>query len=207
MVTVVIRNPDWFLNADITFSAISILVSFVVAVVAFRAWYMTRKTRFFGLCVAFLALAFAFFTRMMANIIQDPLIFYFGYGLHILATIFAFLTLFIIANRLSNPRVVILFYLLVFPLFFFSASRFMSFYISTTIITGMIALTYFQNLWKIKERKLSAVCVFVAFLMFFLAHLQFLLSSMDHIFYISASVTQLAGFVLFLLTIIKVLKS
>ena len=151
--------------------------------------------------------AFAFSTRMIANIIQDPLVFYIGYGLHILATIFAFLTLFILANRINNPRLVLLLYLMVFPLIYYSGSYFMSFYVSTTIITGLIALTYFQNLLKSPKKKFSTICVFIAFLMLFLAHLQFLLSKFNHLFYISAGVTQLAGFVLFLITIIKVLKS
>lgn len=204
MVSVIIRNPEWFFNTDIVFSIISILVSLFVVFVAFKAWRLTKKIRYFGLIAAFLALGFGFFTRMMANLYPDPMLFYIGYGLHILATIFAFLTLFMLANKITNPRIVLLLYLLIFPLIFFSRSYFFSFYITTSLITGLLALTYFQN--TLKHRKFGPFCVFAAFLLLFLAHVQFLLSSVDNFFYYSASVSQLLGFILFLLTIVRVLR-
>jgi hypothetical protein len=204
MVSVVVRNPDWFLNTDVFFSVISIFVSLIIIFVSFRAWRLTKEVKYFGLIAAFLAFAFGFFTRMVANIYPDPLFFYIGYGLHILSTIFAFLTLFLLANKITNPRVFLLFYLLVFPLIYFSGSYFFSFYITTSLITCLLALTYFQNLIRIK--KFAPFCVFSAFFLLFLAHIQFLLSSLNNIFYYTASISQLLGFILFLLTIVKVLK-
>jgi len=210
MVSVVVHNPEWFLRTDIIFSAISIFVSLLVAVVSFRSWFVIKRLRYLAWSLAFLTLSGAFFTRMFANLVPstDPfysLTFYVGYGLHIVGTIFAFLTLFIVANKMENPRVMALFYLLIIPAIFLSASYFFSFYIITTIITAMLAATYLQHALKVK--RFSSFCVFSAFLMLFLAHVQFLLSSLDKVFYFSASISQLLAFVLFLITIIKVLKS
>ncbi len=205
MVSVVINNPDWFLNIDIIFATISIIVSLLITFVSVKAWFVIKRLRYVAWSIAFLALGFSFVARIVANIYPDPLIFYIGYGLHIMSTIFAFLTFFIVANRIYNARIVILLYLMPFVLIFFSSSYFMSFYVTTSIITLMLALTYFVNF--LQKKKISAFCVFFAFLMLFLAHLQFLLSSIFHVLYISANVTQLLGFVLFLITLIKVLKS
>lgn len=210
MVSVVVHNPEWFLRADVIFSAISILVSMVVAIVSFRAWFVIKRMRYLAWSLAFLTLAGSFFTRMFANLFphKDPLypqIFYFGYGLHIIGTIFAFLTLFIVANRTDNPRVMSLFYLLIIPAIFLSSSYFFSFYIITSIITFMLALTYLYH--AIKNKRFSTFCVFAAFFLLFLAHIQFLLSSVDRIFYYGASISQLFAFVLFLITIIRVLRS
>ncbi len=187
------------------FAAISILVSLVVALVSLRAWFVIRSLRYIGFSIAFAGLGFAFFTRMIANLFPSPTSLFIGYGLHIGCTILALLTFFIIANKIENPRVVLLLYLITLPLIFFSSSYFMTFYITSSLITLFLAITYFQNALKVK--KFNAFCVFVAFFMLFLSYLLFLLSAWNNMLYFSASVIQLVAFILFMITIIKVLKS
>ncbi len=207
MVSVIINNPEWFLRIDIIFAAISILVSLIISLVSLRTWFVVKSLRYLGFAIAFAGLGFSFLTRMIANLIPGPETLFIGYGLHIGCTILALLTLFIVANKIENARVVLLLYLITLPLIFFSDSYFMSFYITTTLITALLALTYLQNALRVKG--FNAICVFLAFLLLFLAHLQFLLSGFRglNMFFISASIIQLLAFLVFLFAIIKVLRS
>ncbi len=214
MVTVQLHGPAWFFGADASLTAFAAVIAFFVAVAALRVYRMTGEKKYAFFTVSFVLLTLSYLARAATDALLEQLIitvpsaltgivFYFGYVSHILLALAAYLLLVIITHKITDVRVILLLFLILIPGMLLSGSYFLSFYGLSAIFLAFVAFAYYQNYRKIC--KAAACMVFMAFLLLTLSQVQFLLESFNAYWYVSAHVTQAAGYLVLLFALIRTL--
>lgn len=222
MVNVVVRGPLWFFGIDAVFELFSFVVLALVFWLSLRAFKLTKdfKYKYFG--VGFGALAIAFLSKSVTDLwlaLSFPLtrgtpppsealelvgeVFLAGYLVFIFMSLTACLVLVWLTSRVREKRVMFLTALLVLVPFYLSSSYSRSFYILSLLMYGFIALFYVQN--YLRKKSFSSFAVVAAFSSIAFAQGLFLVDLWRSKLYIVAHFAQLAGFVLLLVTLVKVL--
>ncbi len=214
MVNVYVHGPEWFFGTDAVLVAFSALIAFCVVLAASRLYRMTEERRyaFFTACFVLLTLSFLF-RALTDSLLQKvffeipahltALVFFYGYVVSILLALTAYLILLIVTHKLKDKRIIALLFLILVPSMLLSGSYYLSFYGLSAIFLAFISASYFQNYKKV--RSFASCSVFIAFLLLTLAQVQFLLEAVRISFYVSAHITQAAGFLLILIALIKTL--
>ncbi|MBI4140663.1 hypothetical protein HY485_02380 [Candidatus Woesearchaeota archaeon] len=222
MVNVVVRGPLWFFGIDAVFELFSFIVLALIFWLSLNAFKMTKdfKYKYFG--VGFGALAIAFLSKATTDLWlalsfslkrgtpppSEALelvgeAFLAGYLVFIFMSLSACLVLIWLTSRVREKRIMFLTALLVLVPFYLSSSYSRSFYILSFLMYGAIAVFYVQN--YLSKKSFSSFGVAAAFSAIALAQGLFLFDLWMHKLYIVAHLSQLAGFIILLTTLLKVL--
>lgn len=222
MVSVYLHGPKWFFGADASLMAFAALIAFCVAFAAFRLYRMTRERKYAFFTASFVLLTFSFLARAATDTLLEGLvysvpeylagfIFLYGYVVHILLALTAYVVLIIITHKITDLRVIALLFFIMIPSMLLSGSYYLSFYGLSMILLAFIATAYYQNYKKVCS---TASClVFIAFVLLAFAQVQFLLegfriaalASVKPHLYVTAHITQATGFLFILFALIKTL--
>lgn len=231
-----VNSPSWFFGVDASFEIIAAIIAFLVAFVAWKVYRITdeRKQRTFSL--SFLFLSIAMIIRACTDIIVENLIkwspklvqtlptapvegmsrtafiFITGYITHILLTISALLLLATVCYKIKDRAFIIMLFLLTLPAILISGSYFLSFYGLTFVLLLFITYSYYRNCIKLKRKKLCLL-VTSGFGLITLAQPQFVLTaarilpeSVRELMYVGGHATQIIGYLILLIALIKTRK-
>ncbi len=217
MVNVHLHGPQWFLGTDASLEALAALTAFFVAFAAYRIYRMTKEKKYAWFMTSFVLLTLSFLSRALTDAILEELvfkipsevvekIFYYGYVAHILLALIAYLILIIVTHKITDKRIIMLLLLTLVPSLLLSGSYYLSFYGLSTLFLAFVTLAYYQNYRKV--RAITPCLVFVSFLLITLAQAQFLFDAVRQLFYVSAQITQAAGYLVLAIALLAIrLKS
>lgn len=222
MVNVLLRGPLWFFGVDAAFELFSFVVLLLVFLFSFRAYKLTKDYKykyftagFFALAAAFLSkavtdlwLAFAFVVRKGVAPPSEALervgeVFLAGYLVFIFLSLMAGVLLVCLTSKIREKKIMFLLALLVLAPFLLTSSYSKSFYSLSLLMYSFIAVHFVRNFFD--KRSFSSGCVASAFSLIAVAQGMFLFDILQHRLYVVAHLSQLAGFVLLLCSLLKVL--
>ncbi len=215
MFNVYLRRPDWFLGVDASLELLAAIIAFSVAFASFRVYRMTSGKKYAIFTLSFAMLTMSFLMRALTDFVLEELllkvpdsltgtIFFVGYVAHIFLALVSYLMLVIISLRIKDRKIISLLSLILIPSLLISGSYFLSFYGLSLILLSFITFAYYINYRNVCVG--SACLVFLAFLLLTLAQAQFLLDAVLSHFYVTAHITQAAGFFVLLLALIRTMK-
>lgn len=217
-------GPEWFYGLDTLFETFSIIVSFLVAILAYKVYKLTSQKKYLNFCLAFLMIAAALSFKIISNFV----VFYKTveksfYGLFTitythsfdfinLAALYLFRFLFLIAFmmilanvlNIKDKRIIALLWFFAALAVIFSNFAYFEFHLVLALIIGFISHHFFKN-YSEKKRK-SALLVMLSFLAIFLSQLMFIVYIYDKTFYVMAETFQLVGFLFLLLAYLIILR-
>jgi len=220
-----IFGPKWFYGLDIGFEVTAAVITFLIAVYAFRIFLLTRLRKYLYFTMAFLFISGSNFLRSLAdytvysslvghipNVVAAATQFTPLQNLYNLGTLgfmvlaFAgFLILVAIYMKINNFRTVTLLFALALAIAALSANKFLAYYITLFVILIFIVTHLFIN--HRQKRKLSTFLVLYGMACLLAAQAFFLLLGLGAFYYTVGHVLQAFGFVLLLLNLILVMRS
>ncbi len=204
MISIQLQGPEWFLIADAALQALAGLISIGIAFVSLRIYRAAGERKYLFFNAAFALLALGFFSRAAANAMigrtQAAGIFLLGYLTYIFTALLAYALLITLTSK-AGWRVFALLLLILVPAMLFSGSYFLSFYTISTILLGVITINYLKN--YLKKKSTASLLVFMAFALITIAQPLFMFEALKNVFYIAAQITQTAGYLLLLSTLIR----
>ncbi len=209
MITATVKGPDWFFGVDACLEALAALAALLVFWQAYRIYKATKEKKYGYFAASFALLTLSFLSRSAADALIEGLfnvnveqhaatIFIVGYLSHIILALIAYLILVAITYKITDKKIIALLLLTLLPSML-SKSYYLSFYGLSVIYLAFISMAYWKN-WSAVRTK-SACLVFWAFLLMTIAQIQFLLAVNTSV-YVSAHITQAAGYVLLLFALI-----
>ena len=219
--------PEWFLGIDHVFELISMIVGFLLSFFAYKAYRLTdqRNYKFFSAAFGLIGVSFIF--KILSTLVTHrPFVgvvkgvpgvavaiqalekvgwAHIGsFLMHQWLMMLAFFILLVMAWRIKNKSIIILFCYLtaisvVLGLYYYHVMPF-----TLALLTGF---TY--NHYRIvsnKRKSKNSILVARAFLLLFLAQIILLFVKYRSLFYVAGEAIQLGGFLIFLWLYIKLLK-
>jgi uncharacterized membrane protein len=214
-------TPDWFRDIDTGFEFISIVVTFLIALAAYRFYVLTGEKKYKWFSLSFFSMMVAYVFKILTNIVvyneqwigqkilgPNRLMYQYiheYYYFEIFGTIafrfFILLGLFglyyIICKCEDKKTLPIIGFLLLLTTLF-STVQYFAFHLTAALILGTIVYQYYQN-WKSSKKKKIYNTAY-AFGLLFASQIAFSLLFITPKIYVLAEVIQLGGY-LFLLQI------
>lgn len=215
MINVYVRRPEWFLGADASLELLAAVIALFVAFASYRVYKLTSGKKYLAFMLSFALMTLSFLSRSVTDFILEELfftvpnsiagnIFFAGYLGHIFLALLSYLLLISITLDIKDKKLIYLLGLILIPSMLISASYYLSFYGLSLILLAFITHSYWRNYKKVCKG--SACMVFVGFALLTLAQAFFLLDTINANFYVIAHLSQAAGFISLLVTLIKTLK-
>lgn len=217
-------GPQGFIGIDSIFEAISIIVSFLVAIFAYKVYKMTSQKKYLNFSIAFLLISLALSFKIISNFVY----FYKTveqsfYGLftityrynfdfvNIIASflyrflmLIAFTMLLVSVLRVKDKRLVFLLMVFSFLLVILSFNSYFIFHLLLVLILGFISYHSFDNYRTKKSR--GSMLVMTAFMVLLISQFVFVFQYFtDELYGIGESLL-LIGFLLILTEYILILR-
>jgi len=216
--------PVWFYSLDIFFMSVSILVCLIIAFFSQKVFKITKEKKYLWFGLAYFLIAGAFIMRilsiliiyMKSQIVEESgyltisnfgelgTINNIGYLFFRIGMLLGFLTLMLVILKIEDNRVInlLIYFVLITTIFSFQA--FLVFYVTLALILFLII----HQLWLHYQtsRSKNAAMVITSFVLVLISQLIFLLLGFHNIIYAVGEVFQLAGFILFFIPYMLVLK-
>jgi asparagine N-glycosylation enzyme membrane subunit Stt3 len=140
----------------------------------------------------------------ITSVKQSQLFFFVGTTLHYFFFLFGLVLLFLIIHKEYNKSTIslLVFFTLITTLF--SSSAYFVFYLTSSVLLGLIFLRYWKN-FKAKKTK-KALLLALSFLTIMISHVIFIFVFANLQLYAVAETVQLFGFILLLLTFMSLLR-
>lgn len=221
MVNVLLRGPLWFFGIDAGFEFFYTVVLLAVFWLSFRAYKITKDTKYKYFSMAFSSLAVAFFSKAVTDLwltiafiskgVPPPSqiigkigeVFLAGYLIFIFLSLMAYVLLVTSTSRGREKRIMILTALLVLVPFYVSSSYSTLFYLLSILLYGFVATHFAENFFR--RKSFTAGCVASAFSVITISQTMFLFDLFRNKLYIVGHLAQLTGFVLLFTALVKVL--
>jgi len=208
---VALQGPNWFFGIDSVFELIGTITLLLIFLASYKAYKITDMKRYKYYSIAFLVLMIGHLSRTITNfaihqnwfpIEELKNIFILGYGAHIVFTLAALVLLVSFAFEVKQKKSFCILLLLILSMLFISSSFYLAFYWAAFVMFGFIAWYLIQNARtkKIVTPKLVAV----AFVFLTFTQLMFLGSSILPELYMGAHISQLLGFLILFIAMVKV---
>lgn len=213
-------SPTWFFGYDVVLELVFAVVSFLVALYAFKIYRMSqqRKTRLFGLSFIFISISFLLEALMnylilaelghstaglesFAEIHSYNLV---GVYSHILFMIIGLVMLAYMTFNTEDKKVLMVMLAASILVIFTGKQLFYNFYLLSSIYLLAIAWYYITNYQS--KRQPNTLCVALAFLLLFLGAVQLVFSITNSLFYALGHLVELAAYLLILLNFYLVRK-
>ncbi len=222
----IVYSPRWFYGKDIMIDLISIFVLVLIAFFTLRYYRLNRKNRNYLLFASsFILMAVAFLFKIATNftiyyeipqtsqlglltltysvIKTSDLLFFAGYLMYRMLMLLGLYILYSIYHKQNRFNVFLIIYLILVSVYFSSSAYFM-FHLTSLIILSIITYDYFKNYHK--SMQVTGKWLAYSFVLIAASQLVFIFIKLHTLLYVIAELIQLAGYVLLLITFIKVLK-
>lgn len=206
--------PAWFITFSIVFEALFALILIAISLTSYRFYKVSRqeKLRLFSFAFGSIALYYIIKSLINANLIASesiPKAKLLDLGqLSLVAHIFFMLAglmiLIYLTLNVKNNRLFTLLTLIVFLTAFMSRNSVVIFHVISSVLLGFISLHYYES-YKKKPHQ-GNLLVFIAFLLLLLAHLDFIFSISNPIFFVIGHFIEFTSYLLFLINLIIVVK-
>lgn len=221
MVLVYFRSPSWFYGLDSFLEIIIILTAFMISFYSFKIFTLMQNKRHKYFSIAFFLIGFAYFFKIISNLIiyetislmvhnalisfispapSIAMIHFFSFLLFKLLITFGFLLLFLIAVDVLKKAVMLVIMYLSF-LSIVLSSLYGTTIFHTVLVSFLLFICwyYYNNYHRLKTR--ASYRILLGFLFILAAHLIF---PIDYpIFYFIGEITMIIGFFILLYNQIK----
>ena len=207
MVEILFHGPEWFYGPDSILEGIAAFVSLFACLLSWKAWKLAKLKQYYYFSISFGLMTIGMAARALVNylVFQElPKTFEtWGYGLHIALYLLALIMLLTLAVVIRQRRMFILLFLLLFGTLYFAQVKYLAFYYLSTVLLGAIAYHYYEN-WK-KKKTFTTQVVMGSFGLLALGQLLFALSAYMSNLFLPAHFSQIAGYVLLFIALVKVI--
>jgi len=228
-------TPAWFNGWDLIFEGIGLIIALLIAGYSWKIYRMSSESKFkyFSLAFALISLGFVFklithgvlyysSIQKVADVVLEPLtkgklaygdLFYrAGFFLQIVSMLSGWLLIFFVSQK-SRARLtkfyevsqIGLFIYLVVLVSIVSNFKYFVFYLTSTVILGMVLLNYYKNYLN-TNKSLNAFLVMGSFLLILISQFLFVFVFLWDELYVLGEVFLLIGFLLLLYTYRKITK-
>jgi len=221
-----IYSPRWFYGKDIVIDIVSILVLLLISYFSVRYYKINNQNKkylFFASSFGFMALSFIFkiltnftlyskviqtkqigFVTFTYNAIQSSsILFTAGFLIYRILMLTGLLILYSMYSNTKKANIMLLLYL-VFISTYFSRSAYYVFHLTALMFLVMITIQYWNNYKRFKHN--TNKWLFYSFSFISLSQIVFVFMRFHALFYVTAELIQLLGYLSLLVTFIKVLK-
>ena len=209
-----LNGPTWFWGYDIIFSVVSILTTLLITFLSYKAYKITKdsKYKFFSLAFLFISLAhiaFSIFNAIMIFHLSDTiynllLSFDIGFFIYLFFMLLAYMILIIVVYKIKDNRVVALLLTLVLLFVLFSNQHILKYHIISLVLLAFLTLQFYFN-FREKENKNSKL-VFTSFYLLLTSEVFFLVNLYtNEYFYVVAQFIQLLGYLVLFYMFMRVL--
>lgn len=196
---------------DCIIEIVSMLVSFLVAFMGYRAYKVTSQKRYQYFTISFSFIGLGFLILFLTNILLmfqtklSSFIFVFtkGYLIYTFFIAIGYLVLAILAVKITNNKAMLLLLFTIIIALVFATNQNFVFHLITVILLAFIALHFFLNYHEKKTH--TSFLVFLSFIFMIAAHILLLIISYSPAAYIISSFLQLFGFLVLFYVIIRCL--
>jgi len=208
---VALQGPNWFFGIDSVFELIGTITLLLIFLASYNAYKITDMKRYKYYSIAFLVLMIGHLSRTITNfaihqnwfpIEELKNIFLLGYGAHIVFTLAALVLLVSFAFEVKQKKSFCILLLLILSMLFISSSFYLAFYWAAMVMFGFIAWYLIQNART--KKIITPKLVAVAFVFLTFTQLMFLGSSILPELYMGAHISQLLGFLILFIAMVKV---
>ncbi len=212
-------TPYWFQEIDTLFEAVSILVTFLIALTAYKFYRLTTEEKYKWFSASFLLIALGYVFKILTNFfvyneqqVRQTLGQYTYtlnyiheyYYIEIFGTLaFRFLMLmglfglYYLINKCQDKKTIPIITFLIFLTTIFSNVQYFAFHLTAALILGLVVWQYYDSCKK--QKKTLTLCnPIVAFGFLFVSQLIFALLFLTPKVYVIAEIIQLFGFLLLL---------
>jgi hypothetical protein len=213
-------SPPWFFGYDVALELAFAIITFVVALAAFRVYRLTdqRQPQLFG--IAFMLLSVSYVVQSVMNfliiskmheqvcqlmLLQSVILFdTLGIYTHIVLSITGLVLLAFMSFRSERRRLLLLLLLLSLLTIFNSANSLYIFFLVSSLlllfITWHLIDTYIDN------RDPKTLLIVIAFMLLLLSNIHFILSVDHHLFYVIGHIFEFIAYGLILINFFLVHK-
>ncbi len=208
---VALQGPKWFFGIDSIFELVGTIILFMVFFMSYKAYKLSHMQRYKYYSIAFFGLALGHLARTISNFAihqewfaleQLGRVFLLGYGAHIIFTLAALVLLVSFAFEVKQKKSFCILLLLVLAMIFVSSSFYLAFYWAALVMFGFVTWYLFSNARK--KKAVSPKLVALAFLFITLTQGLFLASSAVPDLYMGAHISQIIGFLVLFIALVKV---
>ncbi len=226
-------TPQWFNGFDLIFEGIILIIALLIAAYSWKIYKFSRENKFAYFSIAFVTIALSFVVKMFTHsvlyffsvreataTVLAPLV---GNGLEFADLFYrsaffvqmflmlaALLLLFFIAqksrdrlNKLYEVSQMALFIYLIFLISFVANFNYVVFYLTGTVILGLIVVQYYKNYLNADKNK-NTFNVMLGFLFILIGNLFFVFVYLYNQLYVFGEVFMLIGFLTLLRTYRKI---
>ncbi len=222
----IVYSPSWFFGKDLIIDAVGILILFLIGIFSLKYYRINpaKKTHLW-LALSFFMISLSFLfkittnfriyydvnvTRNIAGMLYSydllrytDILFYIGTLAHRIFMLLGLYSLYSIYNKNTKSEFLLSTYLLII-IAVFTHSNYYIFHFTSFILTALIAWKYRQNYRNRKSE--PAKLLAISFGIITLSHLLFCFVMLSQVLYVASELIQLVGYLLLLITFIKVLK-
>ena len=216
--------PLWFANSGIMLEVIFALVSLMIAFYTYKIYKISKQRYIFLFGLSFFSLGIAYFLQASINFLiqqsvnssdiissimpvkQIPVfqLSILAISLHILFMISGWALLSYVTLKERNSRIFFLLTTISFIGLIFSKQLILSYYLLSSLFLGFITFQHYKK--HSQQKTISSMIIFFGFGLILLGNLQLAVSAFSIIFYFLGHLTALAGYVLLLVNLIRVVK-
>jgi hypothetical protein len=220
MAVTLVYSPLWFHGIDIVLEVFSVLAAVLITLVGYRAYKLTKESKYFYFSLAFALITLSFLARAITTgVVLDQIanpgmlaapsfdlvesIFSMGRFVYYILVLFAYLILLALSMRITSKRLI---FLLSLFMVMFAVSAFgntpLIFYVVSLLLLGFIAWQYRDN--YLAKRKSGALLSLIAFALMTLEFVMFIGSLWAPSLVVAAYFFRLAAYVTLLSMIVRV---
>ncbi len=218
-------TPDWFQDIDTLFEAVSILVTFLLALTTYRFYKLTDEKKYKWFSVSFFLIMISYIFKIFTNVIvyNEQLgtkvlgehlytvqyvheYYYFEIFGTLAFRFFMLLGLFglyYIICRCQDRKSIPLILFLLFITTIFSNIQYFAFHLTTALLLGMVVWQYYSLCKQQKKKIMHISNPMIAFSVLLLSQLIFGLLFLTPKLYVCAETIQMIGFLLLLYNYIR----
>jgi len=219
-------DPKWFYGKDVLTDIVSLFILFFIGYFSLRSYNLKKNKNYLIFTASFWLMALSFFFKIITNFTlyhktthikqigmvtftytifhHSELLFYFGFLLHRLLMLVGLYSLYCVYSRTKLNDYLLVIYLIIVSTLFTSSVYYL-FHI--TSLTILILITYNYLDLHLKNNSKTSLLLFNSFILITISQILFIFVKLNSWFYIIAEILQTIGFVLLLVTFIKVLKN
>ncbi len=227
-------TPDWFHGFDIIFDTIGLLICLLIAGYSYKLFRRTKENRlgYFSLAFVLMSIGFLFKAATSAILYFSPvrdvaatllapvagqelvfadLLYRGAFFVQMTTTLGALLLIFFISQK-ARERLhkwhevsqIALFVYLVLLISAVSNFQYFVFYLTSSVLLGLITLNYYKNYLNTQNK--NAMQVMIGFIFLLLGNLLFIFVFVNGDSYVAGEVLQLLGFLILLMTYRRITK-
>ena len=223
----IVFTPDWFLTSDVLIEIFSFLILCLFFMLAFKSYQLSKKKSVFYLGLGFFLIALAELSTILTKIIlyydtdvtheigkaiityeivkSVDIFYYLGFFLQRFLTLLGLYVIYKIPYDKKLTLDLLLSLYLIFVAALLSNSMYYFYHLTALVLLVFISRNYYKVYRKKKIRN-TRILAF-AFVILALSQTIFILSKLNSLLYATAQLIQLAGYIILLILIMKIIKN